>query len=767
VSGGFLLVIPSLQLGGAERVMLNLARGLADAGEHVTLIVLDASGPLRREVERDANRPELTFIDLDRVRVRTAVLRLVRKIRSRRPDIIISSHTHLSSLLVAIRPLLKGARLVAREPGMWIDGPRESLLVRWVRRSTHRRIDLVLASSTVMQDQLHEILGRPIEILPNPVDVTGLRDRARNPDRTAGEGRRVVCVSRLAAGKGVEELVRMFVAHTEPADRLILVGDGPLRSAVEQTIVEVGAAGRVLMTGALDDPAPLIAGADAVVVPSRSEGMPNVVLEALALGTPVIATSDLTSLEGLMEKCSDGAVRLVSRSELGATLASVRVLGTGPRPTLLPDGHEIDNVVRQLRALLNESTGISNYSKARRLRILMPTLSPYPSALASTVQSVNMAQALAEIGHEVRLVAANGDPGLANVIGDTDPTSLYGFSPAFDAETLTESSYRGQSYLNAMRIARIARRWRPDLMLSRDLRACLIPARRGISTIYEVHSLTSIEGRQDRWVIRQLVCEPSFIGVLAISAALAEDLAASHEVPRNRIFVAHDAVRPDSSAMPQPRARTDEVLRVGYTGSLFAGRGIELLVDVAGRAPWIELHLVGGPAAAAREWQRRLATMGPGRVVVHGMVTPARAREVQQDVDVLVAPFARRVITDSGVDTSRWMSPMKVFEYMASGRPIIISDLPVLREVLRPGIDALMIPPEDPKAMIEALERLRNNPALGARLAASAWERAQSEFTWEARAHTVLKTLRRSRSDRQASQAPDGRPRTEPDRSRR
>jgi glycosyltransferase involved in cell wall biosynthesis len=57
---------------------------------------------------------------------------------------------------------------------------------------------------------------------------------------------------------------------------------------------------------------------------------------------------------------------------------------------------------------------------------------------------------------------------------------------------------------------------------------------------------------------------------------------------------------------------------------------------------------------------------------------------------------------------------MKVFEYMASGRPIVISDLPVLREVLRPDVDALMVPPEDPDALIAALIRLRDDPQLGA-----------------------------------------------------
>jgi glycosyltransferase involved in cell wall biosynthesis len=746
-----MLVLPSLEMGGAERVMLNLARGIAAAGETITLVVFDASGPLRDDIERDgAGAPAITLVDLGRARARSAVPRLVREIRSRRPSIVISSHTHVNALLVAVRPLLGDVRLVAREPGMWIDGPDESPLVRGVRRTTHRRSDLVLASSRAMQEQLRTILGRPVEVLPNPVDVDGIRVRGLGPERSAGPGRRIICVSRLAPGKGVEDLVRTFAAAAAAEDRLTVVGDGPLRASVERTVIEVGAADRVVLAGALADPVPLLAGSDALVLPSRSEGMPNVALEALAVGTPVIATTDLTTLDDLVARSPVGAVRLVPRSELGPTLAAVPVLGPGPRPTLLPEEHRTEAVVRRLNALLEKERGPLSEPTTSGLRILMPTLAPYPSALASTVQSANMAQAFAELGHEVLLVAANHDPGLTNIVGSTDPAALYGFAPAFRTRTLSERSRRGQSYVNALRIARIARRWRPDLMLSRDLRGCLLPAGRGVPTMYEVHSLTSIEGRQERWVMERLLRMPAFLGFIAISAALADDLAATFAIPLDRIAVAHDGVRLMSGHPSEPRAAGDGTVRVGYTGSLFAGRGIELLAAVAARAPWVELHLVGGPADAAQALEERLAAARSGRIVVHGMVTPARARELQRDMDVLVAPFARQVITDSGVDTSRWMSPMKVFEYMGSGRPIVISDLPVLREVLQPEVDALMVPPEDPDALLAALERLRDDPALRERLAASALERARSEFTWEGRARHVLERYVSARSTARA-----------------
>jgi glycosyltransferase involved in cell wall biosynthesis len=245
--------------------------------------------------------------------------------------------------------------------------------------------------------------------------------------------------------------------------------------------------------------------------------------------------------------------------------------------------------------------------------------------------------------------------------------------------------------------------------------------------------------RLDRWALRSLLRAPGFLGIVAISSALAEDLVAAFDVPPDAILVAHDAVRTsvDGGSSTYPSRSPGDLLRVGYVGSLFAGRGVDVLLEVARRAPWLQLHLVGGPPDVAAGLADELAR-GSIDATVHGQVSPVRARAMQREMDVLVAPFARRVGTDSGVDTSRWMSPMKVFEYMASGRPIIISDLPVLHEVLRPGVDALMVPPEDPGALLAALERLRDDPELGRRLASSALERARGEFTWELRARRIL-----------------------------
>jgi len=376
------------------------------------------------------------------------------------------------------------------------------------------------------------------------------------------------------------------------------------------------------------------------------------------------------------------------------------------------------------------------------MRILFPTLSRFPSDEAPAVQVANMAQAFCDHGHTVTLVAPSG-PTVGTEAPAVEAAAIaarFGFQPGFRIVRLSPRIHRGQSYLHALRLNRMARHAEVDLVFSRNLRACLLPALRGVPTVFEAHTLTSLQGRQDRWVLRRLLRAPGCRGIVAISQALADDLRDVLGVDGSRILAAHDAVRIQPDADIPQHSRTPNVpLRVGYTGSLFAGRGIEVLLEVARTSSWIELHLVGGPVDRATQLEAELRSgVESANIIIHGPVSPAEARRLQSGFDVLVAPFSRTVMTDSGVDSSRWMSPMKVFEYLASGRPIVISDLPVLREVLRPDVDALMVPPEDPDALASALRRLADDPELGARLATSALQRARTEFTWELRARRIL-----------------------------
>ena len=337
------LVLPSFAGGGAERVALSLISGLAP--ECATIVVLDGRGPLQ------SLAPEgVEVVDLGRPRLRYVWPTLLRWLRASRPDIVLSTFGHVNLALLAMRPLLPtGTRLVIREAYTPLPA-----LARRAYRLLYPTADLVLCQHRSMADEMGARFGVPAKrttVLPNPVDTARLR--AAPPRREPGPGRRFVAAGRLTRQKGFDRLIDMVVDGGAD-DRLCLFGDGPDRAALEGRARAHGADGQIRFAGF--DPAPwsFYAGADAVLVPSRWEGLPNVALEALACGTPVIATRESGGIAEVAAAAPTGAVTVTAWGDAfrDALAKVVPSPVDEARPSLLPAPYERSRVVERFRALI-------------------------------------------------------------------------------------------------------------------------------------------------------------------------------------------------------------------------------------------------------------------------------------------------------------------------------------------------------------------------------------------------------------------------------
>ena len=293
-------VCDSLQIGGAERVLVGLAAGLVARGARVT-VACSAGGSLALEAERAGVDVRMLGTGPVKRRFDAAFAgALAQLIVNEPPDLV---HTHMYASTVAATLALQQSRipLVVHEHSEagWRD--------REARRSAavaHRRSAVVIAVSGAIRRRLVDVDG----VAPAKVRVLH-NTLPRLPGRAVGvvglprpDGPLVGVVARLQPEKGVAVFVRAAarLAQSVPDAGYVVVGDGPQRGMLERLAADLGAA--VTFLGFRPDGPALMGGLDLLVIPSLTEGTPLVLLEGAAAGVPLVATA----VGGIPEQVRDG-----------------------------------------------------------------------------------------------------------------------------------------------------------------------------------------------------------------------------------------------------------------------------------------------------------------------------------------------------------------------------------------------------------------------------------------------------------------------------
>jgi len=262
----------------------------------------------------------------------------------------------------------------------------------------------------------------------------------------------------------------------------------------------------------------------------------------------------------------------------------------------------------------------------------------------------------------------------------------------------------------------------------------------GRPVCFEAHDLRAEIKNPWFVVFLRAVHKRRFVGVICISHRMARALRRLG-VPAEKITVAHDGVSLRSSmpAVSKEQARRELGLPLhqflaAYVGSLHLGRGLGLIVEAAESLPSVSFLVVGGSPVQVAEWQQRTTRAGLRNLTFTGHVPHRSTPLYLKAADVLLMPYTR-LLTIKG-----FTSPLKMFEYMAARRPIVGADLAVLREVLTHEQNALLVPLDDAGALVAALERLRDDAPLCARLAQQGGVDVQG-YSWDERARRILSFL--------------------------
>ncbi|MFE9629664.1 glycosyltransferase family 4 protein [Streptomyces sp. NPDC006463] len=357
-----------------------------------------------------------------------------------------------------------------------------------------------------------------------------------------------------------------------------------------------------------------------------------------------------------------------------------------------------------------------------------------PSVYANGVHVMRMCDAFTDAGHEVVLYA------LAGTAPADDIHAYYGTRNRFEVHTVAQPATPGLGmWVRALRVrTELCRRGVPDVLYGRDpyaLLACsdLAPL------AYETHLMW--QDRGIRAVERLLLRRANLRRVVFVSQALADDYRKSHPelAARRRVdlVTAHDCADPVPADGPVARLPgREQAVRIGYIGHLYPGRGTDVILALAGRLPEADFHLVGGTAEDRAHWESRSRLPN---VYFHGHRPPAELPPYYRAFDIVLAPYQRRAYCAGGIgEISRWVSPMKLFEYMSYGKAVIASDLPVLREVLADGVNCLLCPPDSVADWERAVRRLTEDAALREALGTEARRQLEERYTWRARADRVL-----------------------------
>ncbi len=287
---------------------------------------------------------------------------------------------------------------------------------------------------------------------------------------------------------------------------------------------------------------------------------------------------------------------------------------------------------------------------------------------------------------------------------------------------------------------------RASIVYSRDALVLLIllPLIRLKSAVIGYESHTLANGRFGRWTQKQVVKR---VFTFATTRKLADELIALGANPA-RTHVAHDGIRaarfqnlPTQDVARREIGWPENAFIVGYVGrlqTLAMDKGVGTAIEALAQIPDAYLALVGGPDDIAQAYHRQWLELGlpESHFLYSGQVKADRVPVYLRafDVGTLPLPFTEHF--------AYYASPIKLFEYMASGCVVVASDLPSIREVIANGENGLLAPPSDINALSDALNRLKADPSLRASLAQNARQLVFEHYTWSARAAAILSVIR-------------------------
>lgn len=349
------------------------------------------------------------------------------------------------------------------------------------------------------------------------------------------------------------------------------------------------------------------------------------------------------------------------------------------------------------------------------MQIAVITTSHIPSITANSIQVMKVCQSYCQLGHDVTLIV----PGKKTANWD-EISKIFGIQTKFSISYIpTLSVFRRYDFsiISGLLIFLLnfdlIHTWMPQIARVAGLL--------GKPYIIELHGMPT--GKIGPKIYKDIIFSIHKKRFLCITNALKEmyETAYKFKFLDSEIQIAPNGVvlEPYLNLLETSEIKKNLDIKnqfsAVYTGHLYQGRGMDLLVELAKNLPEIQFVWVGGREEDVNLWREYINTNQIKNITLVGFVGNEYIPAYQSAGDVLLMPYEKSIAGSSGGNSVDFCSPMKMFEYMAAGKPIISSDLPILHEVLNEK-NAIFCPYNDVTQWVDAINRIKNDPAQGTRL---------------------------------------------------
>lgn len=333
------LYLPSLRGGGAERVMVNLANAFADRGFKTDLVLVEADGPYLKDVSK-----AVSVVDLNASRVLFSLSALVRYLRRERPQVMLSAMNHANVLALLARKVANvETNMVVSERNNLTQSLRKPRSIRArllpiIMRYIYPLADAVIAVSDGVAENLSSVTGLPrarITTIYNPVVTPKLlklaKESIEHPWFAPDQPPVILGVGRLTLQKDFHTLIHGFAKLREQRPlHLVILGEGELRTELEDLVGKLGLSQEVLLPSFVENPYAWMRKSALFVLSSAWEGLPAVLIEAMACGTRVISTDCPSGPAEILENGKWG--RLVPVGDIDALATAMLTTLDDPNP---------------------------------------------------------------------------------------------------------------------------------------------------------------------------------------------------------------------------------------------------------------------------------------------------------------------------------------------------------------------------------------------------------------------------------------------------